>query len=256
MDWALQLSILAPALVAGLLVLATHIPLGREVLRRGIIFIDLAIAQIAGLGVIAAHALGWEVHGWETQVIALSAALGGAALLGWAETRLQHQQEALIGIVFVLAATGGLLLLANNPHGGEHLRELLTGQILWVNWADLVPLAVLAGVFWLVVWQFPHWLPRLFARRTFYLVFAVVITFSVQIVGVYLVFASLVIPALAVMGKAQQQPALLPAFGLGVLGYAAGIAVSAWLDLPTGASIVWFLALAGLGYRLVKVTKS
>ncbi|QQZ30857.1 hypothetical protein HMY34_03260 [Thiothrix subterranea] len=104
----------------------------------------------------------------------------------------------------------------------------------------------------LVVWQFPHWLPRLFARRTFYLVFAVVITFSVQIVGVYLVFASLVIPALAVMGKAQEQPALLPAFGLGVLGYAAGIAVSAWLDLPTGASIVWFLALAGLGYRLAK----
>ena len=248
MDWALQLSILAPALVAGLLVLATHIPLGREVLRRGIIFIDLAIAQIAGLGVIAAHTLGWEVHGWETQLIALSAALAGAWLLGWAETHFKQQQEALIGVVFVLAATGGLLLLANNPHGGEHLRELLTGQILWVNWLDLIPLAVLAAAYWLLVWLKPAWLARLLARQAFYLLFALVITFSVQVVGVYMVFASLVIPAFAMWR--EQSASLHHAFVLGLLGYGVGLAVSTWLDLPTGASIVWFLALAGVGYRL------
>lgn len=248
MDWTLQFSILAPAFVAGVLVLATHIPLGREVLRRGIIFIDLAIAQIAGLGVVAAHSFGWEAHGWETQFIALSAALAGAWLLGWAESHLQRQQEALIGIVFVLAATGGLLLLADNPHGDEHLRELLTGQILWVNWLDLVPLAVLAAVYWLMAWLRPQWLPRLFARQAFYLLFAVVITFAVQVVGVYLVFASLVIPAFAVWRGVSA--CLRHAFAVGLLGYAAGIVVSAWVDLPTGASIVWFLALAGLGYRL------
>lgn len=249
MDWSLQFSILAPAFAAGVLVLATHIPLGREVLRRGIIFIDLAIAQIAGLGVIAAHGFGWEVHGWATQLIALSSALAGAWLLGWAETHLKQQQEALIGIVFVLAATGSLLLLANNPHGGEHLRELLTGQILWVNWADLLPLAVLAAAYWLLAWLQPQWLQWVFARRTFYLLFALVITCAVQVVGVYLVFASLVIPVFAVW---REQAASLPqAFILGLLGYAAGIAVSTWLDLPTGASIAWFLALAGVGYRLI-----
>ncbi len=247
MDWQLHFSILAPALAAGVLVLATHIPLGREVLRRGIIFIDLAIAQIAGLGVIAAYSFGWEVHGWETQLIALSAALAGAGLLGWAESRLQHQQETLIGIVFVLAATGGLLLLADNPQGGEHLRELLTGQILWVNWADLLPLAVLAAVYWLLTWAKPACLTGAVARHGFYLLFAMVITFSVQIVGVYLVFASLVIPVFAVWR--DQSASLRDAFLLGLLGYIAGIVLSAWLDWPTGASIVWLLALAGLGYR-------
>lgn len=250
MDWSLQLSILAPAFVAGVLVLATHVPLGCEVLRRGIIFIDLAVAQIAGLGVIAAHALGWEAHGWETQLIALSAALTGAWLLGWAETHLERLQEALIGIVFVLAATGGLLLLADNPHGGEHLRELLSGQILWVNWPDLIPLTLLAFAYWLLVWLRPAWLTHLLAGRSFYLLFAVLITASVQVVGVYLVFASLVIPAFAVW---KEQPfCLTHALLLGLLGYVAGILVSAWVDLPTGASIVWFLALAGLGYRVVR----
>ncbi|HRJ52747.1 MAG TPA: metal ABC transporter permease [Candidatus Thiothrix moscowensis] len=247
MDWSLQLSILAPALAAGLLVLATHIPLGREVLRRGIIFIDLAIAQIAAMGVIAAHSLDWDVHGWETQAVALSAALTGAVLLGWAERHLQRQQEALIGIVFVLSATGGLLLLADNPHGGEHLRDLLSGQILWVNWVDLLPLALLATIFWLVSWLFPARLAAWLTGKTFYLLFAVVITVAVQVIGVYLVFASLVIPALAVVHDSQP---LRHAFLPGVLGYGAGIVVSVWLDLPTGASIVWCLALAGLGYRL------
>lgn len=250
MDWSLQLSILAPAFVAGVLVLATHVPLGREVLRRGIVFIDLAVAQIAGLGVIAAHALGWEAHGWETQLIALSAALTGAWLLGWAETHLERLQEALIGIVFVLAATGGLLLLADNPHGGEHLRELLSGQILWVNWPDLLPLALLAATYWLLVWLRPMWLARCLSGRSFYLLFAVLITASVQVVGVYLVFASLVIPAFAVWK--EQTFCLTHALLLGLLGYTAGILVSAWVDLPTGASIVWFLALAGLGYRWVR----
>ena len=152
------------------------------------------------------------------------------------------------GVVFVLAATGGLLLLANNPHGGEHLRELLTGQILWVNWLDLIPLAVLAAAYWLLVWLKPAWLARLLARQAFYLLFALVITFSVQVVGVYLVFASLVIPAFAVWR--EQSASLHHAFVLGLLGYGVGLAVSTWLDLPTGASIVWFLALAGVGYRL------
>src|SRR5215218_3340120 len=126
-------AILWPALAAGLLVTATHVPLGAQVLERGIVFIDLAIAQIAGCGVLLADYLGFEPQGSAVQVAALAAALTGALLLTWTERRWPDVQEAVIGVVFVLAATGGLLLLASNVRGGEHLRDLLVGQILWVR---------------------------------------------------------------------------------------------------------------------------
>src|SRR3977135_2125625 len=139
MNWnALEWGILGPALVAGLLVLATHVSLGAKVLDRGIVFIDLAIAQIAGLGVITADALGLPEGGLAVQVSAVSAALLGAWLLTWTERRAPQQQEALIGVMFILAACAGILLLSSNPHGGEHLKDLLVGQILWVNTTQLL----------------------------------------------------------------------------------------------------------------------
>src|SRR6476661_1064622 len=130
---ATEISILLPALVAGLLVTATHVPLGTQVLARGIVFIDLAIAQIAGCGVLLADQLGFEPQGVAVQVAALAAALGGALLLTWTERRWPDVQEAVIGVVFILGATGSVLLLASNVHGSEHLRDLLVGQILWVQ---------------------------------------------------------------------------------------------------------------------------
>jgi zinc/manganese transport system permease protein len=239
-------SLFFPALVAGLLVLITHVPLGRAVLQRGIIFIDLAIAQIAGLGVIIAYTLGWEVHGIKTQLIALSTALIGAFLLGKTEHILKERQEALIGISFVLAATAGLLLLAHNPHGGEHLRELLIGQILWTTWDSLIPLALASLVFLFLYWK----VPNLLHRPYFYLIFAIMITFSVQIVGVYLVFSSLIMPAFAVY-KAQKHP-LIQALLLGIMGYILGLLISLVLDLPTGATIVWSLFLMTALYLIIK----
>ena len=140
------LTIVGPALLAGALVLATHVPLGREVLRRGIIFIDLAVAQMAGLGVIAAGGLGLDAHGVAAQIAAFAAALLGGLLLSWTDRRFGKIQEAIIGVSFILAATGGLLLLANNPRGGEELRDLLVGQILWADGHTLIPAAVLAVV--------------------------------------------------------------------------------------------------------------
>ena len=140
---SVDLDILLPAFLAGLLVLATHVPLGQQVLARGIVFIDLAIAQVAGLGVIAADAVGWEPQGWRGQAAACLAALLGALLLTWTEKRWAQVQEALIGVLFVAAASAELLLLAHNPHGGEHLKDLLVGQILWVSPADLIPVAIL-----------------------------------------------------------------------------------------------------------------
>ncbi len=153
MNWsALDSGILGPALMAGLLVLATHVPLGTKVLDRGIVFIDLAIAQIAGLGVIAAGALGLPEGGVAVQVAAVTAALLGALLLTWTERKAPQQQEALIGVMFVLAACAGILLLASNPHGGEHLKELLVGQILWVSTTQLLWLAGVSAVLLAALW--------------------------------------------------------------------------------------------------------
>jgi len=236
-DW----SIIGPALLAGIIVLSTHVPLGQEVLKRGIVFIDLAIAQVAGLGVIAAHAMDWDPDGFEVQIAAVSAALIVAIGLNWTEKRWPKIQEPLIGILFILAATGGILMLAGNPHGSEHLKELLVGQILWQTWSSLLPIAALYAVV-LVIW---------FALRsrsgalTFYLAFAVVVTASVQIVGIYLVFASLIIPALATTGI-RRGNRLAAGYLIGVLSYSVGIVLSYWLDLPTGAVIVWSMAVVAV----------
>jgi len=229
---SLSLTILGPAFVAGVLVTAALVPLGMQVLARGIVFIDLAVAQIAGLGVIVADALGWEPQGAAVQVAALTAAVLGALVLTWTERRWPEVQEAIIGVAFVLAASAALLLLARNPHGGEHLQDLLVGQILWVDWKRLALEAPLYALI-VVIWQV---LQRRLGRAGFYLLFAAAVTLSVQQVGLYLVFATLIVPALATHRVvSRRQP---KAHAVALLGYAVGLAASAWLDLPSGAMIV------------------
>jgi zinc/manganese transport system permease protein len=232
----LQVGILLPAFAAGLLVLLTHVPLGMEVLRRGIIFIDLAVAQFAGFGIVAAHALGADSHGWHMQLAALAAALVGGLFLHWREKRSPANQEAIIGVSFVAVACATILLLAKDPQGGEHIKELLVGQILWTTWANLVPLALVSAVL-VAAW---HGFRLKASPLAFYLVFAIAITASVQVVGVYLVFASLIVPALAARGRWWR------GYMAGATGYAAGLLASALLDLPSGAAIVLTLVLAAL----------
>lgn len=232
------LSIIGPALVAGLLVLLTHVPMGREVLSKGIIFIDLAIAQVAGLGVIAASMLHLGAdEGVAVQIAAGVSALAGALLLTWTEKKFPEVQEALIGGLFALAATGSILLLSNNPEGGEHLKDLLVGQILWVSMKSLIPVAILYALI-LGAW---FGLGKKLGRIGFYVLFALAVTASVQVVGVYLVFASLIMPALAVRGMPEKR-GLIAAFVVGAVAYAAGLILSTVFDLPSGALIVWCLA--------------
>jgi len=236
----LDISILAPALLAGLLVLSTHVPLGQRVLARGIIFLDLAIAQIAGLGIIAAHSFEFDAEGWQIQLIAISSALAGALLLYTAERLWPQVLEAIIGTVFILAASGGILLLANNPHAGEHLKNILTGQILWVSYDQLIPVAVLYSVI-LGIW---FGLKKQCHPLVFYIIFAFSVTASVQLVGVYLVFASLIIPALAV--RLAKKHNLMIAYFMGAMAYVIGLTLSAVLDLPSGAVVTWTLATFGI----------
>jgi zinc/manganese transport system permease protein len=229
----LELSILLPAFLAGILVLATHVPLGQQVLNRGIVFIDLAIAQVAGLGVTAADAFGFEPEGWRVQVAAVGAALVGALVLTWTEKKWPEVQEALIGVLFVVAACVELLILANNPHGGEHLKDLLVGQILWVSAKSLIPIAVLYALA-LAAW---FGLRSRLGHAGFYLLFALVVTQSVQLVGIYLVFTSLIVPALAARRFAERYR-LAIGYSVGLIGYVLGLIASSLFDLPTGAVIV------------------
>jgi zinc/manganese transport system permease protein len=235
------LSILWPALIAGVLVVMSHVPLGQVVLSRGIVFIDLAIAQVAGLGVIAAHSFGLGASGWTTQVAAASAALAGSLLLTWTERKRPEVQEALIGVLFVLASTAQILILANDPHGGEDLKDLLAGQILWVTRQQLVHAAILTGIF-LLAWF--RWRQQL-GRVGFYVLFALVVTISVQLVGVYLVFTSLIVPAVATYRHPVRRQLAL-GYALALASYVVGLVLSAVLDLPSSPVIVWAMALIGL----------
>ncbi len=232
LDW----SILWPACAAGLLVTATHVPLGTQVLDRGIVFIDLAIAQIAGLGVVFATFIGLEPQGWAVQLCALTAALTGALGLTWTDKRWPDVQEAMIGVTFILAASGALLLLAKNPHGGEHLRELLVGQILWVSPGTLPLVAIVyAALLAFVVKRGAK-----AGHAAFYVSFAIAVTISVQLVGLYLVFTTLIVPALAT--RRLQRYRLSAAYALSAAGYVLGLVASAATDLPSGPAIVWVMA--------------
>lgn len=244
-----QLPILIPAFLAGLAVLVTHVPLGREVLERGIIFMDLAVAQTAALGVLLAEwvetAVATHVHGVAPylshgfrQLTAAAAAVAGAAVLYAFRRHSTRVQEAVIGIAFVLAATGGMLVLAGSPRGGEQLKQVLAGQILWVRPVEIAAAAIVS-ILLLLAWL-------RFSRRNggfaFYGIFAVAITLSTQLVGIYLVFATLIIPALATLYL--RRPLTL-GYIIGVVGYGLGLVLSALFDLPTGPLIVWTLALTG-----------
>ena len=150
-------------------------------------------------------------------------------------------QEALIGILFVLASTAQILLLANDPHGGENLKDLLAGQILWVSTDQLVRTAVLTAIF-AFVWF--RWREKI-GRIGFYVLFAVVVTASVQLVGVYLVFTSLIVPAVATYRHAANRQ-LAFGYALAFGSYVAGLAASVITDLPSSPVIVWAMGVIGL----------
>lgn len=233
MNWSVDWSLIGPGLLAGMLVLATHVPLGLRVLAKGIIFIDLAIAQVAVLGAVIGHAFLPEDA---VPFAAGAGALLAAIVFAWLEKMSVRHLEALIGVIYVLAATSGMVMVAHDPHGAEVWRDMSAGQVLWVTPAQLhgmVWVTLIAGA---AIW--------LFRERGvllgFYLPFALVITSAVGQVGVFLVFASLIIPALAVSGMERFRLPL--AWLTGALGMFLGMLISLWLDWPTGPAMVLLMA--------------
>jgi len=225
------------------MIAACHAALGIEVLRRGIIFIDLAVAQIAGLGIVAASLIVDAPAWWAVQGTALACAIAAACFFHWTEKRLPDQQEAIIGSSYVVAASAALLLLADHPHGGDEVRHLLAGQILFVTWHDVL---THAPVYLLVL---AAWLASNAARRGiwFFVLFALAITSSVQLVGVFVVFASLILPALAVAGQTRIK--LVSAWAVAAAAVVIGTLVSVFGDLPTGPTLVLAFAATTVVYR-------
>ena len=242
--------IVLPAAVAGCMIALIHSVLGIEVLRRGIIFIDLAIAQIAGLCVVLTALWLHEPSWFETQVSAGVAALAAAGFFRWVERCLPREQEAIIGSCFVLAASAVLLALANHPQGGEEIQHILSGQILFISWSEILaflPLYVGAYVVW---WC----LPRVRAGLGFFVLFALIVTASVQLVGVYVVFASLILPALAVNTIRARKTVI--AIGAAILAVIAGTMVSALHDLPAGPILVFSFAVVTIVCRIACTSRT
>ena len=245
------ISLLAPAFVAGALISLVHVPLGQEVLRRNIIFLDLAVAQFAALGMIAfqtfiiidEYSL---LAGYGRLGAGLIAAVICAIIFHFLEKKSGHYQEALIGCAFVLAASMGLLLVANSPHGGEEIKDILEGQILWTSWGHILfvaPIFIAVSCAWIIFKDKRQFL--------FYPLFAITIPFSVSMIGVYLVFASLIFPALAVARQNKNQ--ISTGIIISILAYISGLFFSYLFDWPAGPAIILLLSIISfLAFKIKK----
>lgn len=228
-----ELSILIPALCVGLLMMLIHVPLGQEVLKRGIVFIDLSLAQLAAMGAIFSGLL--ELNYILTQIFALLFAILGGLLFFFIEKHFKEITEAIIGCTFVLSATLVIIVMSSIPHGAEHINDILSGQLLFVTWKNIL----YAGFVFLTATFLIYKNPQIFLKKYFYIVLSIVITTSVQICGVYLVFASLIFPAVATSYIVNEKKRRVIEYLGETFGFILGLTLSFYLDLPAGPAVVW-----------------
>lgn len=232
-----------------------HSYLGLHVLARKIVFVDLALAQMAALGATAAFMLGYPPQTTAAYAYSLLFTLAGAVLLSFSRawTAGKISQEAIVGVIYVVSAAAALLLVDQAPQGAEHLKQILVGGILTATPVDLVRLLVLYSVIGAVHWFCRRPLMRLSFEHgkhergwktwwwdfVFYALFGVVVTSSVAVAGVLLVFSFLIIPAaIGSLYADRLGSALAVGWIAGALASAAGLAVSYLGDWPTGAAMV------------------
>jgi zinc/manganese transport system permease protein len=244
----------APFLMC-LVLTGIHAYLGVHVLAREVVFVDIALAQIAALGATAAFVLGHETDTWESYAFGIFATVLGALVLALTRSRRRHvSQEAVIGVVYAVSSAAAVLVADRSPHGAEQVRTMLIGNLLAVRPPEVAKVAILYTLIGLF-----HWL----CRRPFFLIstdpdaayrdgwrvrlwdflfyasFGVVVTSSVRIAGVLLVFSYLIVPALAgiLLGRTVTHK-LLIGWAFGTLVSVIGMTASAVFDFPTGATVV------------------
>ncbi len=255
-------SIMAAPFAASLILTGIHAYLGLHVVRRGVIFVDIALAQIAALGATVAFLFGMDLHGGESYWVSLAFTLMGALIFSATRSRRARiPQEAFIGIVYAVSAAAAILVVDRAPGGAEHVKDILVGSLLFVQWNTVVKTALLYAVIGILhylcrmpLWavsetdewvkaQAPRpWLWDLF----FYGTFGFVVTSSVAIAGVLLVFSYLVVPAVCAMllvgrtqaGRIRVGQSVSVAWLVGFVVSVVGCYISYFWDLPTGATIV------------------
>jgi len=267
-----MLELILPPLAACMVIVAIHSYLGLHVIAREVIFVDLSLAQMAALGTTVAIFLGSPHDSPATFAYAIGFTTIGAAIFALTRTKGKAlvPHEAIIGIVYVVASAAAILVADRTPGGNEAIKDILVGTLLWVTWPHILRLAAVYAVIGLVHWFLRHrFLTISFQPASavafgwnirwwdfwFYLSFGLVITFSVPIAGVLLVFSFLVVPAaIAFQFTRRYLPLAIISWAAGVLASAAGLAVSFRYDLPTGPVVVcmfgMFLILASLAKRV------
>jgi zinc/manganese transport system permease protein len=246
------LEFLAVPFAASLILTGIHAYLGLHVVERGVIFVDLSLAQIAALGTTSAYLAGHDLHDPVTYYWSLGFTILGAAIFALTRTHRHGSripQEAVIGIVYAVSAAAAILAMSKAPEGTEHLKDMLVGNILTVTWRVVINTAIVYSIVGLFHWLFRKKFLAISMGEEipnvrwwdflFYTSFGFVVTSSVAIAGVLLVFSFLIVPSVAAMLFARRVGTRL-AFGwiMGALVSALGVFLSFHYDLPTGATIV------------------
>jgi len=256
-----MLSFMAAPFAACLVLVGIHAYFGIHVIERRVLFVDLAVAQFAALGAVVGFAMGH--HPGETGSTLFSMAFATIAAAVFALTRMRHEkipQEAIIGITFVVASAAAILIADKAPEGAEHIKETLAGSLLWVTWPTVIKDVVIYSAVGLFHWVFRERFmvittdPEEAFRRgwrvrwwdfLFYLSFGIIITFSVEIGGILMVFSYLVIPAcIAMLMASSMKVRLMLGWAIGWTASAVGLVTSYVWDFPTGPAIVVVLGIA------------
>jgi zinc/manganese transport system permease protein len=249
------LDLLVVPFVACLILTGIHCYLGIHIVSRGVIFVDLSLAQVAALGSAVALLAGYELNSTESYLISLGFTFLGAGVFALGQTRDKSvPQEAIIGIVYAVSSAAAILVLDRAPHGEEAIKAMLVGSILFATWRQIAEISII----YLAVAALHFVLRKKFllismnpdlARQSglwirfwdfiFYITFGFVVTSSVHIAGVLLVFSYLVVPAVCAMFFVRSVAhRLLIGWGLGFVASVLGLYASAKWDFPTGASVV------------------
>lgn len=254
---------LAAPFVMCLVLAGIHCYLGLHVLARGVIFVDLSLAQVAAFGATLAVFFGFDHHSPATYFISLGSTFCAAALFAMARRHEKlFSQEAIIGIVYALASASVVLVVDKIAHGAEHIKDLLVGQVLWVGWHDVLKTLAIYSVVSLVHFVFRKQLLGVsFGTHVgktggwdflFYALFGVVITSSVSVAGVLQVFSYLIVPAVVgTLFFETVRARLLFGWALGFVLSFAGMFLSYVLDVPAGAFIVVCFAILPVGLLLL-----
>ncbi|MDD5217473.1 MAG: metal ABC transporter permease [Candidatus Omnitrophica bacterium] len=242
-------------LLACLILTGIHTYLGIHVIERKVIFVDLALAQIAALGAVVAFMFGFSLHGQATYWFSLGATFIGAIIFSLTRMRREKiPQEAIIGIVYAVSAAAAILILSRAAEGDEEIRHMLVGNILLVDMREIVTMALLYGLVGFFHWKFRKNFLLISIKPEeayhkgirvkgwdilFYLTFGLVVTSSVRIAGVLLVFSFLIVPAVgAILFSDKIASRLFLGWIYGVIASITGIGMSYYFDLPTGATVI------------------